>query len=140
MAATSSGLSQVSNNNIGSASITDSQDANFVASGINSTPDASRLLTDALDCEYEPQSTDFIALLTPNNDNMADQSQSTVWDSQSQPQSQSYVLQQSDIESLDNQLENLPCSLYVQRLLKLYCRYLYTRPCVINHIWGLKQL
>ena len=25
-------------------------------------------------------------------------------------------------------------------LLKLYCRYLYTRPCMINHIWGLKQL
>ena len=25
-------------------------------------------------------------------------------------------------------------------LLKLYCRYLYTRPCLINHIWGLKQL
>ena len=24
--------------------------------------------------------------------------------------------------------------------LKLYCRYLYTRPCMINHIWGLKQL
>ena len=31
----------------------------------------------------------------------------------------------------------------VERLkssLKLYCRYLYTRPCMINHIWGLKQL
>ena len=25
-------------------------------------------------------------------------------------------------------------------VLKLYCRYLYTRPCMINHIWGLKQL
>ena len=24
--------------------------------------------------------------------------------------------------------------------LKLYCRYLYTRPCMINHTWGLKQL
>ena len=24
--------------------------------------------------------------------------------------------------------------------LKLYCRYLYTRPCMINHIWGLKKL
>ena len=24
--------------------------------------------------------------------------------------------------------------------LKLYCRYLYTRPCMINHIWCLKQL
>ena len=24
--------------------------------------------------------------------------------------------------------------------LKLYCKYLYTRPCMINHIWGLKQL
>ena len=24
--------------------------------------------------------------------------------------------------------------------LKLYCRYLYTRPCMINPIWGLKQL
>ena len=24
--------------------------------------------------------------------------------------------------------------------LKLYCRYLHTRPCMINHIWGLKQL
>ena len=24
--------------------------------------------------------------------------------------------------------------------LKLYCRYLYTRPCMINHIWDLKQL
>ena len=24
--------------------------------------------------------------------------------------------------------------------LKQYCRYLYTRPCMINHIWGLKQL
>ena len=24
--------------------------------------------------------------------------------------------------------------------LKLYCRYLYTRPCMINNIWGLKQL
>ena len=24
--------------------------------------------------------------------------------------------------------------------LKLYYRYLYTRPCMINHIWGLKQL
>ena len=27
-----------------------------------------------------------------------------------------------------------------QLYLKLYCRYLYTRPCMINHIWGLKQL
>ena len=117
MAATSSGLSQVSDHNIGSVNITDSQDANFAASGITSTPDAFRLLTDALDCEYEPQSTDFIAVLTPSNDNMADQSHSTVWDSQ--PQSQSYVLQQSDIESLDNQLENLPCTLYVQRLLNI---------------------
>ena len=27
-----------------------------------------------------------------------------------------------------------------RRVLKLYCRYLYTRPCMINHIWGLKQL
>ena len=25
-------------------------------------------------------------------------------------------------------------------ILKLYCRYLYTWPCMINHIWGLKQL
>ena len=25
-------------------------------------------------------------------------------------------------------------------LLKLYCGYLYTRPCMINHILGLKQL
>ena len=24
--------------------------------------------------------------------------------------------------------------------LKLYCRYLYTKPCMINHIWDLKQL
>ena len=24
--------------------------------------------------------------------------------------------------------------------LKLYCRYLYTSPCMINHIMGLKQL
>ena len=24
--------------------------------------------------------------------------------------------------------------------LKLYCRYLYTWPCMKNHIWGLKQL
>ena len=24
--------------------------------------------------------------------------------------------------------------------LKLYCRYLYTRPCMKIHIWGLKQL
>ena len=24
--------------------------------------------------------------------------------------------------------------------LKLYCRYLYTRSCMINHIWGIKQL
>ena len=28
----------------------------------------------------------------------------------------------------------------VKSILKLYCRYLYTRPCMINHIWGLKQL
>ena len=28
----------------------------------------------------------------------------------------------------------------VELTLKLYCRYLYTRPCMINHIWGLKQL
>ena len=28
----------------------------------------------------------------------------------------------------------------IQMKLKLYCRYLYTRPCMINHIWGLKQL
>ena len=28
----------------------------------------------------------------------------------------------------------------IMLLLKLYCRYLYTRPCMINHIWGLKQL
>ena len=27
-----------------------------------------------------------------------------------------------------------------KQLLKLYCRYLYTRPCMLNHIWGLKQL
>ena len=26
------------------------------------------------------------------------------------------------------------------KTLKLYCRYLYTRPCMINHIWGLTQL
>ena len=26
------------------------------------------------------------------------------------------------------------------KVLKLYCRYLYTSPCMINHIWGLKQL
>ena len=24
--------------------------------------------------------------------------------------------------------------------LKLYCRYLYPKPCMINHIWDLKQL
>ena len=29
---------------------------------------------------------------------------------------------------------------WILPLLKLYCRYLYTRPCMINHIWGLKQL
>ena len=29
---------------------------------------------------------------------------------------------------------------YKCSLLKLYCRYLYTRPCMINHIWSLKQL
>ena len=28
----------------------------------------------------------------------------------------------------------------VKRALKLYCGYLYTRPCMINRIWGLKQL
>ena len=28
----------------------------------------------------------------------------------------------------------------VNSRLKLYCRYLYTRSCLINHIWGLKQL
>ena len=26
------------------------------------------------------------------------------------------------------------------RTLKLYCRYEYTKPCMINHIWGLEQL
>ena len=31
-------------------------------------------------------------------------------------------------------------SLGIQSRLKLYCRYLYTRPCMINHIWSLKQL
>ena len=30
--------------------------------------------------------------------------------------------------------------LYCVGILKLYCRYLYTRHCMINHIWGLKQL
>ena len=25
-------------------------------------------------------------------------------------------------------------------ILKLYCGYLYTRPCMINRIWGIKQL
>ena len=30
--------------------------------------------------------------------------------------------------------------LLLHNSLKLYCRYLYTRPCMINHIWGLKQL
>ena len=38
----------------------------------------------------------------------------------------------------------LGCALHVSYYfyLKLYCRYLYTRPCtcMINHIWGLKQL
>ena len=71
-------------------------------------------------CNDKPHSDGFIALLTSTKDNMADQTQSTqstVWDSQ--PQSQSYVLQQSDIESLDSQLENLPCTLYVQRLLTI---------------------
>ena len=29
---------------------------------------------------------------------------------------------------------------FVVLTLKLYCRYLYTRSCMINHIWGLKQL
>ena len=24
--------------------------------------------------------------------------------------------------------------------IKVYCRYEYTKPCIINHIWGLKQL
>ena len=27
-----------------------------------------------------------------------------------------------------------------QKYLKLYCRYEYTNPCMINRIWGLKQL
>ena len=31
-------------------------------------------------------------------------------------------------------------TIYFRMSLKLYCRYLYTRPCMINHIWGLKQL
>ena len=31
-------------------------------------------------------------------------------------------------------------TIHIHRTLKLYCRYLYTRPCMINHIWGLKQL
>ena len=29
---------------------------------------------------------------------------------------------------------------FIRDILKLYCRYLYTRPCMKNHIWGLKQL
>ena len=29
---------------------------------------------------------------------------------------------------------------HTKYVLKLYCRYLYTRPCMTNHIWGLKQL
>ena len=32
------------------------------------------------------------------------------------------------------------CNEMYHNVLKLYCRYLYTRPCLINHIWGLKQL
>ena len=29
---------------------------------------------------------------------------------------------------------------HYESILKLYCGYLYTRPCMINRIWGLKQL
>ena len=118
MAASSSGHSQVSDDIIANASIMESQDANFAVSGVTSIPHASGLLADTLECEYEPQSTDFINVFTPSNDNdnMADQSQSTIWDMQSQ---NDLVLQQSDIESLDSQLENLPSTLYVQRLLHI---------------------
>ena len=120
MAASSSGLSQVSESITANPNIMESQDANFAASGVTSTPRASGLLADTLECEYEPQSTDFINIFTPSNDNdnMADQSQSTIWDMQSQTDTV-HVLQQSDIESLDRQLENLPCTLYVQRLLDI---------------------
>ena len=32
------------------------------------------------------------------------------------------------------------CRSYYVFMLKLYCGYKYTRPCMINRIWGLKQL
>ena len=34
----------------------------------------------------------------------------------------------------------LTLSVGIWDFLKLYCGYLYTRPCMINRIWGLKQL
>ena len=39
-----------------------------------------------------------------------------------------------------NQIGFKPKCRTSDHILKLYCRYLYTRPCMINHIWGLKQL
>ena len=32
------------------------------------------------------------------------------------------------------------CALALISIFKLYCRYDYTKPCMINRIWGLKQL
>ena len=45
-------------------------------------------------------------------------------------------------QGIRSPLYSLSCRYGVKLLqyLKLYCRYLYTWPCLINHIWGLKQL
>ena len=45
------------------------------------------------------------------------------------------------LSSIVTEKDNICIGLTAKNIyLKLYCRYLYTRPCMINHIWGLKQL
>ena len=45
--------------------------------------------------------------------------------------------QTSDYEA--DTLSTRPRRISLELLLKLYCGYKYTRPCMINRIWGLKE-
>ena len=53
----------------------------------------------------------------------------------------SWVVSVQSVTDLARAFQSVWCLQHIfATILKLYCRYLYTRPCMINHIWGLKQL
>ena len=85
-------------------------------------------LAEELNCAYSPQNGDFVNLFTPgdqnvstlyNTDNELDTTLSVIYQS-SQPSADSNVLlQQSDIQRLDSELNNIPKELYTQKLLQI---------------------